>query len=38
METEMKTSELIKQCIAMAAVFVGVIAYISLVVVQPALL
>jgi len=34
----MKTSELIKRCIAMAPFFVGLIAYTLLIAVQPALL
>ncbi len=38
MEQDMKTTELIKWCIVIAPVFVGLVAYTLLIAVQPALL
>jgi hypothetical protein len=38
MEQDMKTTELIRRCIAIAPVFVGLIAYTLLIAAQPALL
>jgi hypothetical protein len=37
MEQHMKTTELIKLCMAMAPLFVGVVAYTLLIAIQPAL-
>ena len=38
MEQDIKTTELIKRCIVIAPVFVGLVAYTLLIAVQPALL